>query len=572
MNRSHLHLALWTALGAVATAAADGPRFDEIASRAGIAFLHEHGGTGTKYMVETVGSGVCFLDYDGDGDADLYLVQGAAMPGFEPGRALRNALYRNEGPGPEGLPRFVEVTDKAGVGDDSWGMGCAAADIDGDADLDLLVTNFGPDVLYRNEGDGRFTDVTSAAGLGDPRWTASAAFGDADGDGSLDLYITGYVDFTIENHRACGAIAKGMVSYCHPEAYQPIADLFYRNRGDGTFRNATADLGTVRPGNGLGVLWSDLDDDGRLDIFVANDATPNFLFHNSGDGIFRETALVQGVAVNEDGNSESGMGVESADFDGDGWFDLFVTHLDTQTNTLYRNLGKGRFLDWSIPSGVAQPSLLHVGFGTAAIDFDLDADLDLIVTNGHVLDNVTETHFSTVTYPERMHLLVNDGTGRFREAGRAHGEIFEELIVGRGLAVADLEHDGDLDVAVTESRGPARLLLSSGAEGRWIQVDLEQPGPNRNAVGAKVTIGTDARLQLREVRSGSSYLSQNALTLHAGLGGGSTATLEVRWPDGAHDRFRDLPADRRYRLRRASAGPIMEPPYLAAAPLKENGK
>jgi len=519
--------------------------FEDITRKAGLDFVHEHGGSGDKYMVETMGSGACFLDYDNDGDPDLYLVQGAALPGFKASRPLHNVLYENQGVGKDGMVSFSPAA-KAGVEDTAWGMGCTAGDIDGDGDLDLMVTNFGPDVLYRNNGDGTFADVTAAAGVGDPRWSASAAFGDADADGDLDLYVTRYVNHTVEDNRPCGDLLDGKRSYCHPNSYSPVEDSFYRNSGDGTF---TEDKDAARPrapGNGLGVVWSDLDRDGLPDIYVANDGSPNFLFKNRG-GTFQEVALLGGCAVNDDGVSEAGMGVAAADFDGDGHTDLFVTHMGMETNTLYRNLGSGHFVDWSLPSGIAAISYRMVGFGTGALDYDHDGDLDLLLANGHILDDAPR-YWSNVTYAQPMHLLENNGQGRFSEVGAQHGAIFSEQMVGRGLALADVDGDGDLDAAVNVSDGPARLLRAHGATGAWIQLDLREAGPNPFAIGAQVTIRAGERTQRREVRSASSYLSQNAHTLHAGLGEQREAHVEIRWPGGAVEAFGPLAARKRHRL------------------------
>jgi len=523
--------------------------FEDVSAAVGIRFVHENGGSGEKYMVETMGSGACFLDYDDDGDPDLYLVQGAALAGFQGATKLTNVLYRNEGLSADGTVRFRDVTLQAGVGDTGWGMGCAAADIDGDADIDLLVTNFGPDKLYRNNGDGTFTDITQAAGVGDSRWSASAAFADADADGDLDLYVTHYVDHTIEANRPCSTLL-GQRSYCPPGAYSPVPDSFYRNRGDGTFVEEPAAARPSRPGNGLGVIWSDLNQDQRPDIYVANDSSPNFLFVNQG-GMFREDALVAGVAVNDDGRWEAGMGVEAADLNGDGLMDLFVTHLAMETNTLYLNLGNGQFADASLPSGLGPLSYRLVGFGTAALDFDLDGDLDLLVVNGHVEDTAEES-FDNITYAQRPQLLENTGKGRFRDVGSAHGAIFSERLVGRGLALADVDGDGDLDAVITTSGGRARLLLASGAVGSWIELDLRQKGPNPFAIGAWVTIRSGSRTQVREVRTSSSYLSQHDRILHAGLAGARQALVEVQWPGGPRERFGPLRAGRLHRLLRGT--------------------
>ena len=552
--RPHLPVACFLLAVVRAAGAEDSqePRFEDVATRAGLDFVHEHGGSGQKYLVETMGSGACFLDYDLDGDPDLFLPQGAPLPGFQDETMLRNSLYRNEGVDPDGQVRFRDVTDVAGVGDQGWGMGCAAADIDGDGDADLLVTNFGPDLLFRNNGDGRFTDVTDTAGVGDPRWSASAAFADADGDGDLDLYVTHYVDFTVETHQVCGTQFGRQSSYCHPEAYTPVPDSFYRNRGDGTFEEANEAFGQVAAGNGLGVVWSDFDNDSRIDLYVANDSSPNFLFLNRGEGRFREVGLLHGVAVNEDGRTEAGMGIEVADFDGDGLQDIFVTHLDMETNTLYRNMGRGRFVDWSRHSGIGVPSFLSVGFGVVSLDYDLDGDLDLLVANGHVLDDVEDNQWTSVTYAQPMHLLENDGTGRFRETGKRHGAALSEPLVGRGLAIADVDADGDLDALVTATRDRVRLLLVQGSGGSWVQFDLRQPGGNRLGIGASLSLEAGGRQQHRELRAGASYLSQNSITAHFGLGSASGPfTMTARWPDGARQSVRGLAAQRRYLLHRA---------------------
>ena len=529
-----------------AAPAAPPVQFRETARASGIDFLHRYGGSGMKYLLETMGSGGCFLDYDGDGDDDLFLAQGAPLRGHEGEGGWLDALYRNDGV-QDGIVQFHDVSRAAGIGDLLWTMGCTAGDVDGDGDPDLLMTNHGPDVLYRNDGDGRFTDVSVASGIAGEGWSASAAFGDADRDGDLDLFVTHYVDFTVDNHKICEPLERGHPSYCEPQVYNPVPDTFFRNRGDGTFEDATGALGPVSPANGLGIIWGYLDDDDWPDIYVTNDAQANHLLINRGDGTFRDRALVAGAAVSEDGIAEAGMGIEAADVDGDLRLDLFVTHLTWETNTLYHNLGDGRFVDWSFPSGVGAPSVRFLAFGTGALDFDRDGDLDLLVANGHFLDDAAR-FWEEVTYAQPLHLLENDGSGRFREVGAAHGAVFAGRIVGRGLAFADLDHDGDQEALVTISRDHVRLLVPDGAPGAWMQIDVERAGGGP-AVGARILLQGSEQRQVREVRTASSYLSQSSMTIHAGLGAAATASLQVRSPAGSLQRFAGLPTDRRYRLR-----------------------
>ncbi len=524
--------------------------FVEVAASSGVDFRHDHGGSDRKYTVETMGAGGCFLDFDGDSWPDLYLVQGASLPGRKQETPLRNRLYRNRRDG-----TFVDVTDRAGVGDTGYGMGCSSGDIDNDGDVDLFVTNFGANVLYENRGDGTFRNVTDKAGVGDPLWGTSSAFADFDNDGDLDLYLCNYVDFTLATNRWCGDFRRGLKSYCHPDVYDGQPDRLYRNNGDGTFTDIARQAGVHRPGGkGLGVVWSDYDLDGFVDIYVANDSTPNFLFRNNGDGTFTETTLLAGVGYSEDGRAEAGMGTDFGDVDNDGDFDLVVTNLSGETNSLYRNNGEGTFDNVTFGSGLGEISFSYVGFGTGFLDYDNDGDLDLVVVNGHVMDDI-EDYNDAVTYAEPDFLFDNRGDGTFREVSRQVGKDFRRPAVGRGLAVADFDRDGDLDLLITGSREPARLLRNDGVgAGHWVQVELQGTRANRSGVGARIVLEAGGDRQVREIRAGSSYLSQNQLGAHFGLGKTKRIDrIEVFWPGGGRDILLNLPADTFQKIRQGSS-------------------
>ncbi|HYV84662.1 MAG TPA: CRTAC1 family protein [Patescibacteria group bacterium] len=505
--------------------------FNEVTRAAGIDFVHHHGGTGHKYYIETTAAGLCWLDYDGDGRQDLYIVQSGPLPGApRPPGPLYSRLYHNRGDG-----TFEDVTTRAGVANAAgYGSGCTAADYDNDGDEDLYVTNFGPSVLYRNNGDGTFTDVTAVAGVKNGLYAASAGWADYDLDGRPDLFVANYVDFTMNDQKYCGDIKVGRRSYCHPDAYTGLPDVLYHNEGNGRFREVARASGVWDPnGKTLGVVWVDFDGDGDDDLYLANDATPDMLYRNDGNGKFTDITLLAGVCCSEDGQPQSGMGTDAGDVDGDGWQDLFVTNLSNQPNELYRNLGgKGPFAVVSYAAGLAEPSLLMTGWGTAMFDYDNDGDLDIIVTNGHPMDDI-ESVSDVMTYAQRPNLYDNDGKGRFSEVGAARGAYFSSRDTGRGLAIADYDNDGDLDVAINSNNRPAVLLRNDGgqAAGHWITLRLVGVRSNRDALGAVVTITTGGRRQIREVRSASSYMSQNDMRLHFGLGAATKVdAIEIRWP------------------------------------------
>jgi enediyne biosynthesis protein E4 len=536
--------------GALPAASAPSLRFAEVSEAWGIDFRHRHGGTGEFFMVETMGSGVAVFDYDGDGDPDVLFVDGGVLPGYQ-GDPPRTRLFRNDSVA--GAPRFVDVTERAGIVVSGWGMGAVAADVDGDGHLDLYVTTFGQrNQLFRNRGDGTFEDVSTRSGVDESLWSASAAFGDLDGDGDLDLYVANYVDFDLDHNIVCGVRERGLRSYCHPNVYQPLPHRVYYNRGDGTFEDGSARAGIADlRGNGLGVVMSDLDRDGHLDIYVANDMTPNFQLQNRGDGTFDEVALLQGTALSHRGEPEAGMGVDAGDLDGDGWFDLLSTHLDQQTNAVYGNVGGGVFVDRRFASGLAEPSMPMVGFGVVFADLDHDGDTDVVVANGHIIHNV-ELYDRGTTFRQRNQVFANEGDGTFREVPDAGLDVVES---SRGLAAGDLDLDGALDLVVNNSNARCEVYRNVGARGGFLEVSLrDQRTANRDGIGARIELWRGAQVAVRELRTGSSYLSQSSLPAHFGLGSDiRVARLSVRWPDGERLELRNQPANRRLLLVRPPA-------------------
>ncbi|MFQ5632107.1 MAG: FG-GAP repeat domain-containing protein, partial [bacterium] len=437
------------------------PKLVDVTEKTGIAFQHSHGGSGERYYVETVGSGVALIDFDNDGLLDIYFLNGARLPGYAGRKPLKNALFRNLG-----NLRFAKMPDAFGLADTSYGMGAAVADFDNDGDQDIFISNFGPNKLYRNDGS-RFVDVTAKAGLGDPRFATSCAFFDFDRDGWLDLYVANYLDFTIENHIPCGLGQTKFRAYCHPDVYNGVPDLLYRNNGDpatsgsgqaSTFTDVSERAGISNLiGKGLGVVCGDYDNDGDTDIYIANDKTPNILWQNKGNGAFEDVALMAGAGYSEDGMVEAGMGVDFGDYDNDGWLDIFVTNFSHETNTLYHNEGHGFFSDATFRSTLAMPGFALLGFATKFFDFDNDGWLDIFVGNGHVLDNV-EYFKEGVTYAEPSQIFRNTGNGKFREVtGDAAPDLQIPRVV-RGGAFGDLDNDGDLDIVVTYSNQPARIF------------------------------------------------------------------------------------------------------------------
>ncbi len=550
--------------------AAAGPLFREVAGEWGLDFRHHHGGSGERYMVETMVGGVALFDYDGDGDDDALFVDGGVLPGYQ-GEAPRTVLLRNDLiVGDDGVlePRFVDVSAAAGIDFAGYGCGATAGDFDGDGWIDVYLTAYGANALFRNRGDGSFEEVGAGAGVADPRWSASAAFADTDLDGDLDLYVANYVEWSPETRQFCGNRETGVRGYCHPGVYQGSPDAFYRNRGDGSFEDATAEVGLAGPReSGLGVVFGDVDANGWPDLYVANDLDPNLLFLGVGEGRFEDNTLLSGTAASPNGHPEAGMGVELADLNGDLRPDLVVTNFALETNALYRNSGGGLFVDRRFADNLAEPTLHPLGFGVAALDADLDGDLDLLFANGHILDNLEELG-QDGQYRQPNLLLLNQD-GRFSPAPQAGLDVVR---ASRGLAIGDLDLDGDLDVVIVNSndvaeayeglaRGSGGGLSRGGSGGSWLLVDLEQPGANRYALGAEAVLRTGGSgpgaAQLRHRRSASSYLSQNGLGLHFGIpasaatsSGGDGYSVAVRWPDGGRLRLEAAPQQRRLLVRR----------------------
>lgn len=522
-------------------AMAEGIRFREVSQAWGIDFRHHHGGTGKNYILESSSGGLVMFDYDSDGDQDLFFVDGGRIPGSPyRGEEPRSRLFRNDG------TRFVDVTDASGIKVAGYGLGGGAGDVENDGDLDLFVTQFGPDQLFLNQGDGTFVDGTAKAGASDPLWSSSAAFADTDRDGDLDLYVANYVDFSVETFKPCVDTRTGIADYCGPQAYNGLPDSFFRNRGDGTFENATQAAGFGGAvGPGLGCAFGDIDNDLWPDLFVANDGKPNFLFRNKGDGTFEDESLLSGTALGPKGKAEAGMGVDLDDYDGDGLLDIVVTNFILETHGLYKNLGAGVFSDHRYIAQIAEPVLFYLAFGVDLADLDQDGDLDLLIANGHINEK-PELHLKAATYAQRNQVFDNLGNGKFRE-DKATG--MDVVRVSRGLVTGDLDGDGDLEVVFGNSNDLSEVYENVGAGGRWLAVELEGEKSNRSGIGARLELTAGGKTQIRDVRTGSSYESQNALAAHYGMGQAAAADrLTVRWPSGKVQVFNQLPADRKVRI------------------------
>lgn len=516
--------------------------FVDIAERSGINFVHDNAATPEKYLIETMGAGCGWIDYDNDGWLDLYLVNGAATPIYTPKRPLRSALYRNNGDG-----TFTDVTAKSGVGADGlFGMGVAVGDYNNDGFADLYVLGYGRCILYHNNGNGTFTDVTAPAGVGNHgRWGSSAAWFDYDNDGRLDLVIANYVNWSPKHNIWCGEHRPGYRGYCHPDVYQGESPVLYHNNGDGSFTDLSKQSGIgARPGNGLGVVTFDYDNDGWQDVFIANDSMANFLFHNKRNGTFEEVGFLAGVAVSGDGATEAGMGVDAADTTGDGWLDLIVTHLDYQQARLYRNLRDGTFEDATSAAGLGRSTWHYSGFGTRFMDYDNDGARDILMVNGHILDNIQLYHADT-RYKEPKLMYRNQGHGIFANLSQKLGPDFSFPRVSRGAAVGDFDNDGSLDILVNNNGERPQLLRNKDGNGsHWLEIFLIGTRSNRDGVGARVKVVAGGLAQYDQRKGGMSYQSAQDPRLHFGLSAQSTVDeIEIQWPSGRVDRMGNIPAD-----------------------------
>jgi enediyne biosynthesis protein E4 len=531
--------------------------FTDVTSELGLHFEYAASHTSRKYLIETMGSGVALFDYDNDGRLDIFVVNGAPLSDPTPkgtipqkaGSRYWNRLYHQKRDG-----TFEDVTEKAGLQGVGYGMGVAAGDYDNDGFEDLYVTAYGGNKLYHNNGDGTFTDVTEKAGVGGSGWSTSTAWVDFDGDGLLDLVVLRYLQWDFDD-TWCGERREGYRAYCHPDAYRAIASLVYHNDGNGHFTEISGKVGLAEPGKGLGIALADYDRDGHLDLFVANDSMPEFLYHNKGDGTFEEVALRSGVAVDGEGHTYAGMGVDFADYNNDGLPDLVVTALASQMYALYRNNGDGTFTYDSYPSGLGRMTMKHSGWGARFIDYGNDGWKGLLINQGHDLDTIQLT-FPDLHYKEPMLLAKNTGKG-FVDVSAQAGEIFQKTWVGRGLAIGDIDNDGRLDAVVTSNDGALYVLHNSTqTQNHWLTLELVGRRSNRDAIGAEVKLTTAKGSQWATVTTAGSYLSSSDKRIHFGLGPETVArTIDIRWPSGIRQTMKDVRADQILKVEEASARP-----------------
>ncbi len=522
--------------------------FSDISEAVNLSFVHDAGLDGTSFMPEIIGAGVALFDHDGDGDLDIYLVDGGAHSGVVSEKT--NRLFSQEADG-----RFIDRTAESGLGDTGYGMGTALGDIDNDGDLDLFVSNYGADVLYRNDGKGRFSDITPLSSISGDAWSTSACFLDYDDDGWLDLYVAGYVHD--RPAKACTDSA-GRKEYCGPMTYRGVADRLWHNEGDGRFSDAGESSGIARgAGKSLGVVSADFNADGRVDIFVANDGEANNLWINKGAGQFEDQALMMGVAYNSFGKPEASMGVALGDLNADRHLDLYVTHLTRETNTLYTG-ADGGLQDSTGLTGSGAESMPYTGFGTAFLDADNDGDLDLAVANGRVTRNDNGAAGSLDdAYGESNLVYFNAGDGRLQNACAKAGDFCKKSYVSRGLVTGDIDGDGDLDMVVSNGHGPARLFRNDLADSRnWLMIRAIDPRFNRGAIGATVEVIAGGLQMIRPVTSCYSYLSASAAITHFGLGATDEVDeIRITWPDGLTESFPGVAANQSITLQRGSGAP-----------------
>jgi hypothetical protein len=519
------------------------PAFEEIpASASGITWVHVSGQSPEMYMPETVGPGCAFLDYDNDGWMDIYLVNSGGCDFYQPAAPLRNALYRNNHDG-----TFTDVTLKAGVAGNAYGMGAAVGDYDRDGLPDLYVTQYPHSILYHNNGDGTFTDVTAKAGVVAPGWATSAVWFDYDNDGLLDLFVCRFVEFDKSKNIYCGYGPSNRRWYCKPNVYVPAPCWLFRNNGNGTFTDVSKESGIAKSlAKAWGVVAADINNDGWMDLFVGNDTVPNFLFANRGKGRFEEIGTLAGVGYNPFGLARSGMGVDAGDYDQDGWLDLFVANVDHESFALYHNAKDETFSDAMLASGIGSSTRLLSGWGLKFFDYDNDGNLDLFLANGHP-DLMVESRMQDVTYREPLLLFRNVG-GSFKNVSLQSGPVFSMNLAARGLALGDFDNDGAVDVLVAQNDGAPVLLRNlAGRQNHWLGVRLIGHKANIDAVGAKLSYQSGDLLRHQWKVGGGSYLSSHDPRIVLGLGQRTKIDwLEVKWPNpsGKTERFTDLAIDR----------------------------
>jgi enediyne biosynthesis protein E4 len=514
--------------------------FTNVREQAGITFRQDTTGSDQKYYLETMGTGLGWIDYDQDGLMDLYFVQSGATDIYKPPHPLRSALYHNNGDG-----TFTDVTEKAGVGgEEHYGQGVAVGDFDNDGFPDLYVTGYGSAILYHNNGDGTFTDVTAKAGVSDTgQWSTSAAWFDYDKDGWLDLVVCNYINWSPKNNTWCGEHRPGYRAYCHPDHYSGQHIALFHNNHDGTFTDVSKKSGVGIPeAKGMGVVTVDVNNDGWPDIVIANDTWPNFLFINQHDGTFKDVSFISGVAASEDGKYEAGMGIDAADVDGDGWPDIYVTHLDFELNRLYHNNHDGTFDDVTYPCGIGNKAIFLSGVAMKFMDYDNDGWTDILQLNGAMLDNISLYH-TEVKYKEPLLMFRNLGHGKFAKVSKELGPDFNSPIAGRGLAVADFDNDGDLDIA-TNNRGdlPELLRNDGGNANNWLTVRLIGTKSNRDGNGSSLRLVSEGFTQVKQSKGGMSYMSANDPRIHFGLGKRAKIdSLQITWPSGHADKLTNVP-------------------------------
>ena len=516
--------------------------FTDIRKTAGITFVQDSTESDEKYYLETMGTGVAWLDYDQDGLMDLYFVQTGPTDAYKPAKPLRSALYHNNGDG-----TFTDFTEKAGVGGEGhYGQGVAVGDFDNDGFPDLYVTGYGRAILYHNNGDGTFTDVTAKAGVADQgQWSSSAGWFDFDKDGWLALVVANYLDWSPKNNPWCGERKAGYRSYCAPGNYKGLHTKLYHNNHDGTFTDVSDKSGVGLPeSKGMGLVLADFNNDGWPDIAMANDTWPNFLFHNNRDGTFTDDSLISGLAASEDGRYEAGMGIDAADVDGDGLLDVYITHLDFELNRLYHNNGDGTFTDVTYSSGIGNKAMLLSGVAVKFIDYDNDGWPDIVQANGAMVDNVSLYH-SLVSYKEPLLMFHNLGNGHFEKASDAPGPDFIRPVAGRGLATADFFNNGAMGIAVN-CRGDSPELLRNdvGTANHWLEVLLIGTKSNRDGVGSVLKLTSEGVVRVDQAKGGTSYMSASDPRIHFGLGKRSKIdSLVITWPSGHVDKLTNVPVD-----------------------------